>query len=429
LQRRTLAEWLEQIERLHPATIELGLDRASRVRDAMGVSLPGVVITVGGTNGKGSTCAMLEAILLAEGYRVGLYTSPHLIHYNERVRVDGAACDDERMVEGFEAVERARGNVALTYFEFGTLAAAHVFAAAELEVIILEVGLGGRLDAVNIFEPDCAIVTRVGIDHVDYLGPTREHIGREKAGIFRAGKPAICADPDPPKSLLEHAAAIGADLQLLGRDFGFEAGRTQWRFHGRGGSRAGLAAPALRGANQLLNASACLAALDSLSDRLPLSMQAVRMGFALVQLPGRFQVMPGRPAVVLDVAHNPDAAASLAENLSDMGFFPDTIGVIGMLRDKDIEGVCRALKGRITEWYAATLTGPRAATAAMVADAIAKSGAGGTVRTFDSPREAFAAASRRAGENDRIAVFGSFLTVAEVLSEISGGTGPSGRRG
>lgn len=416
MQRRSLAGWLEHIEQLHPAAIEMGLERVARVRDAMGLSFAVPVVTVGGTNGKGSTCAMLEAILLAEGYRVGVYSSPHLLAYNERVKLDGAPAGDDRLLEGFEAVERARGEVALTYFEFGTLAAWHIFATASLDALVLEVGLGGRLDAVNAIDPDCAVVTRVAIDHVDFLGGTRESIGREKAGIFRPGRPALCADPDPPRSLIEHAAAIGADLQLIGRDFGYEAGRTQWRFHGRAGSRAGLAAPALRGVNQLANASACLAALDCLRGRLPVSMQAVRMGLALVQLPGRFQVLPGEPAVVLDVAHNPDAAATLAANLSDMGFYPETLAVIGMLRDKDIEGVCRALTGQVSAWYASSLAGPRAATASTVAEAIAKSGAGGEVFTFENPREAFAAASRRARENDRIIVFGSFLTVASVMS-------------
>ncbi|OFZ72732.1 MAG: bifunctional folylpolyglutamate synthase/dihydrofolate synthase, partial [Betaproteobacteria bacterium RBG_16_64_9] len=312
---RTLSEWLDYIERTHPAGIELGLERVARVRDALGLSFAGPIITVGGTNGKGSTCAMLDAILRAEGYRVGLYTSPHLLHFNERVRLSGVPVSDGELVLAFEAVEQARGDTPLTYFEFGTLAAWHIFATAPLDALVLEVGLGGRLDAVNAFEPDCAIVTRVSIDHVDYLGSSRESIGAEKAGIFRAGKPAICADPCPPGTLVAHAQAIGADLQQIGRDFSYVGGLTQWRFNGRSGSRAGLAPPALRGATQLANAAACLAALDAMSKRLPVSMQAVRLGLATVELPGRFQVLPGRPSVVLDVAHNPDAAATLAANL------------------------------------------------------------------------------------------------------------------
>jgi dihydrofolate synthase/folylpolyglutamate synthase len=417
---RSLAQWLERIERLHPSAIAMGLERVARVRDALGMSFDGPVITVGGTNGKGSTCAMLEAVLRAEGHRVGLYTSPHILAYNERVRIDGREATDEAIVNGFERVDAARGDVPLTYFEFGTLAAWITFAEAGLDAVVLEVGLGGRLDAVNAFDPDCAIVTRIGIDHVDFLGATRESIGLEKAGIFRAGRPAICGDPDPPDTLVGHARAIGADLQLIGRDFSLEGGRQQWSFHGRRGWRRSLAAPALRGPWQLVNASCALAALDALHERLPVSMQAVRQGLALVELPGRFQVLPGRPAVVLDVAHNPQAAEVLAQNLSDMGFFPQTHAVIGMLKDKDIEGVCRALKGRITRWYAASLEGPRAASADEVAAAIARSGTGGEVLRFDSPRAAYAAAAGKAAENDRIAVFGSFLTVAEIIAERAG---------
>ncbi|OGA90732.1 MAG: bifunctional folylpolyglutamate synthase/dihydrofolate synthase [Betaproteobacteria bacterium RIFCSPLOWO2_12_FULL_66_14] len=420
---RTLSEWLDYIERTHPAGIELGLERVARVRDALGLSFAGPIITVGGTNGKGSTCAMLDAILRAEGYRVGLYTSPHLLHFNERVRLSGVPVSDGELVLAFEAVEQARGDTPLTYFEFGTLAAWHIFATAPLDALVLEVGLGGRLDAVNAFEPDCAIVTRVSIDHVDYLGSSRESIGAEKAGIFRAGKPAICADPCPPGTLVAHAQAIGADLQQIGRDFSYVGGLTQWRFNGRSGSRAGLAPPALRGATQLANAAACLAALDAMSKRLPVSMQAVRLGLATVELPGRFQVLPGRPSVVLDVAHNPDAAATLAANLSDMGFYPETHAVIGMLRDKDIEGVCRAVKGSVSAWLACDLPGPRAATAAMIQEAIAKSAAGAEVSTFPSPRAAYAEARRRAGENDRILVFGSFLTVADVMAATASDTG------
>jgi len=260
------------------------------------------------------------------------------------------------------------------------------------------------------------VVTSIGIDHVDYLGPTRAGIAFEKAGIFRAGRAAICGDPQPPQTLRAHAAGIGADLQILGRDFGFEAGKQQWRYWGRCGVRAGLAPPALRGTHQLANASVALTALDALCERIPVSMQAVREGLSRVELPGRFQVMPGLPSVVLDVAHNPQAAAVLAQNLADQGSFANTRAVIGMLADKDMEGVCAALKGRIDEWHAATLGGARAATAAQLAGAIEKSGAGGKVFTHDSPRAGYAAARERSNENDRILVFGSFLTVAAILA-------------
>jgi dihydrofolate synthase / folylpolyglutamate synthase len=397
------------------------------VRDRLGSESGAALFIVGGTNGKGSTCAMLESIALAAGYRVGLYTSPHLLHYNERVRMGGAPVEDERLCAAFEGVEgaRTRGGreTLLTYFEFGTLAAWEIFAAEALDVVILEVGLGGRLDAVNVFDADCAVLTSIGIDHTDYLGPTRESIGAEKAGIFRAGRPAIVADPAPPRTVVEAATRLGADLRLIGRDFGYSAERGQWMFWGRDGRRPGLAYPALRGASQLANASAALAALETQRARLPVAAQDVRTGLARVELPGRFQVLPGRPTVVLDVAHNPQAAAVLSENLGAMGFHPETYAVFGMLKDKDIAGVCAALRGRISAWFASTLGGPRGASSAELARAIVSSGAGGEVLQFASPGEAFAAARSRAGENDRIVVFGSFHTVAEIMA------GQSGTRG
>ncbi|MBM3345506.1 MAG: bifunctional tetrahydrofolate synthase/dihydrofolate synthase [Betaproteobacteria bacterium] len=428
---RELADWLAWVERQHPKSIALGLDRVARVRDALrqqtGCNFDGPIVTVGGTNGKGSTCAMLEAILRAAGYRVGLYTSPHLLRYNERVRIDGVAVSDEQLCASFTRVEAARRGLvavtsgeplALTYFEYGTLVAWEIFCGSGLDVVILEVGLGGRLDAVNIFDADCAVLTSIDLDHMDYLGDTREKIGAEKAGIFRPGKVAVVADPLPPASVAVHAERIGADLRLLGRDFGYRGDKQQWQYWSRDSRRSGLAYPALRGANQLLNASAALAALDAIAGRAPVGMDAVRRGFSVLDLPGRFQVLPGRPTVVLDVAHNPHAAAVLSDNLSNMGFFPGTCAVFGMLGDKDIAGVCRAMRGRISAWHVAALPGPRGARAETLVRAIASSEAGGEVRTFDSHRAAYAEARRRAGEGDRIIVFGSFLTVADVLAAI-----------
>ncbi|HKB62702.1 MAG TPA: bifunctional tetrahydrofolate synthase/dihydrofolate synthase [Burkholderiales bacterium] len=426
---RSLAEWLDYIERIHPKSIQLGLERVAKVRDMLGRSSSAAFFTVAGTNGKGSTCAMLEAILIAAGYRVGLYTSPHLLRYNERVRLDGVPLSDARLCAAFETIERARGEITLTYFEFGTLAAWEIFAVEALDAVILEVGLGGRLDAVNAFETDCALLTSVDLDHTDYLGDTRERIGSEKAGIFRRGKPAVVADPDPPRSVLDHAGAVGADLWLIGRDFGYRKQGQQWMFWGRGVRRGGLAPPALRGDRQLANASAALAALDALRARLPVGMQDIRNGLAHVDLPARFQVLPGRPTVVLDVAHNPQAAAVLAENLAGMGFYPETYAVFGMLRDKDIVGVCRALKNRISAWFAADLSVPRGAGAQVLADALASASAGGDVLCFRNPLEAYAAARKRANENDRIVVFGSFHTVAEVMQGIEASrTGIRGAR-
>ncbi len=426
-QARTLDDWLALLERRHGGeTIRLGLDRVHAVRAALGADPASVVITVGGTNGKGSTCVMLEAILLAEGYRVGCYTSPHLLRYNERVRINGRDADDVCLAAAFEEVERARGDTPLTYFEHGTLAAWAIFRAAALDVIILEVGLGGRLDAVNAIDADCAIVTGVAMDHMDWLGNDRDSIGFEKAGIFRAGRPAICGDPQPPASLLAHAAAIGARLWVSGRDFGFGGDRQQWGYwryaappaSGPLSRRGGLAYPALRGANQLLNAAATLTALDTLRECIPVSMQAIRQGLMQVDVPGRFQVLPGKPAVVLDVAHNPQAAGVLADNLSNMGFYPQTWAVFGMLGDKDVEGVAALMRERVDHWLLASLPGPRGLNAEALAQRLRAAGVDEDVHCFDSPSEAFSAARKRAGEGDRIAVFGSFLTVADVLAVV-----------
>ena len=405
--KRSLGEWLAFIEQQHPQPIALGLDRVAEVWARMAIRLPRPLITVGGTNGKGSTCAMLESILAASGRRTGLYTSPHLLRYNERVRIAGAEASDDALRLGFEAVEQARAGVPLTYFEFGTLAALHVFSRADLEALILEVGLGGRLDAVNVLDADCAVLTSVGIDHVDYLGPDRESIGREKSGIFRPYRPAVIAEPDPPRSVL---GAVGNKL-VFGKDFGYQRQENQWTYWGPRGRRSGMAHPALRGAIQLRNAAAVLCALDALE--LPIAMQEVRRGLADVTLPGRFQVLPGRPQVILDVAHNVEAARNLAENLAASGFAPETIAVCGMLRDKDVAGVLRALAPRITRWHFASLPGPRGASAADLAQHLQPTT---PMERHDSVASALAAAQERAGEGDKILVFGSFLTVGEAMA-------------
>lgn len=429
---KTLADWLAHLEALHPrgqAGIELGLERVRAVKTALGQHAHCPVITVGGTNGKGSTCAYLENILDRAGYRVGCYSSPHLLDYNERVRLNGRPVGDEALCAAFARVEAARqaaGGIALTYFEFGTLAAWEVFAEAGVEAVVLEVGLGGRLDAVNVYEPDVSIVTGIALDHTEWLGPDRDSIGFEKAGIFRTGKPALCADPDPPPRLVAHAEAIGADLRLLGRDFGFERprpdaaeNRLQWRWWCRRGEqivRRSLAYPGLRGPMQLFNAAVALAALDALGERLPVTMQAIRPGLIETELPGRFQVVPGKPAIVLDVGHNPQAVRVLADNLSNMGFFDRTHAVLGMLADKDIAGALQPLRGRIDHWHLATLGGPRGTSAEQLANIVAAENLGGTVATYDSPGDALKGARGMAGESDRILAFGSFHTVAGALS-------------
>ena len=421
----TLRDWLSRLEQGPRGGIALGLDRVRVVAHRMGIGFECPVILVGGTNGKGSTCAMLESILTQAGYRTALYTSPHLLRFNERLRIAQQAIDDETLLPSFEVVEAARGAEFLTYFEFTSLAIFHAVMRAKPDVFIAEIGLGGRLDAVNILEPDCSIVTAIDIDHAEWLGPTREKIAWEKAHIYRAGRPAICSDPQPPQSLMDYAGQIGADLYLIGRDFNYSGDRQQWSCAIRGRRRPSLAYPVLRGANQLLNASGALAALDALRMQLPVAAQAIRQGLALVDLPGRLQVLPGLPSVILDVAHNPHAVAHLAANLDQMGFFPETYAVVGMLSDKDVASSLKAIASRVQHWMLCSLPGPRGLPADSIeqglrnADALGVDALGqrASLQCFESPRQALAAARSRAQDNDRIVVFGSFLTVADVLAE------------
>ena len=425
----TLAEWLAHCERLHPATIDLTLDRVRRVAERLALRFDVPVITVAGTNGKGSTCAMLEAILRQAGYRTGVYTSPHLVHFEERCRIDEHSVDAHALVPHFEAVEAARGGEALTYFEFTTLAILRCLSQSHLDAAILEVGLGGRLDAVNVVDPDCAVITSIDLDHMEFLGPDRESIGREKAGIMRPGRPAVVSDPQPPRSIVEHAESLGADLWLFGRDHRYTAQQgesgawQQWSWSGRSVRFNGLAYPALRGTNQLLNASGVLAALEALRPRLPVDAQAVRRGLASVQLPGRFQIVPGQPTLVLDVAHNPHAAATLLHNLDQMGFFPRTHAVFGAMSDKDTTEILRKLAPLIDAWYFTDLPTPRAARADQL-DAkwralprTAGAAMRATSSTHSSPRSALDAALAEADPTDRIVIFGSFYTVGGILQE------------
>ncbi|MBI4937539.1 MAG: bifunctional tetrahydrofolate synthase/dihydrofolate synthase [Nitrosomonadales bacterium] len=452
---RSLADWLSYLESLHPKSIALGLERVAQVKQRLNLNPDFPIITVGGTNGKGSVCAMLESMLHAAGYRVGCYTSPHLLDYNERVRIAKKPASDAELCTAFEKVEEARkpqldsrlrGNddlpeIPLTYFEFGTLAAMQLFIEKQVEVAILEVGLGGRLDAVNVFDSDCAVVVSVDMDHMDYLGDTREKIAYEKAGIFRKGCVAVFGDPDMPAAIASEAQRIGAELWRLGGEFGFdgcsptphpspegegplipsplggglEKGQMWWNYRSKIGARNSLPYPALRGAYQLNNTSAALAALDALKDRLPVSMEAVRRGLAEVVLPGRFQVLPGRPQIILDVAHNPHAARSLARNLADTPPCRKTIAVFSMLGDKDIAGVARALDGQVDVWLVAGINAPRGLSSAELARVLLDAGVKGAVRTFDTVADALRQACNEAAENDRIAAFGSFYTVAEAM--------------
>jgi dihydrofolate synthase/folylpolyglutamate synthase len=414
----TLDDWLAHCERLHPRTIALGLERVRAVAGRMGLRLDCPVFTVAGTNGKGSTVAMLEAILSQAGFRTGAYTSPHLVRFEERCRIRGEVVHAAELVTSFAAVERARGDVALTYFEFTTLAILDVLARADLDAVVLEVGLGGRLDAVNVIDTDCAIITSIDIDHAELLGDTREQIGREKAGILRTGRPAVVSDPVPPQSVIDHALEIGADLWLPQRDYQVSGDRQQWAWTGRGRRYAGLAHPALRGANQLLNAAGVLAALEAMRTRLPVTAQAVRDGLALAALPGRFQIVPGQPALVLDVAHNPHAVAALALNLDAMGFYPATHAVFGAMADKDLVAMLQRMDGLVDHWYFTDLPTPRAASGAAL-HALWQAQTrrqNATARVFDAPLPALYAAAAQASPTDRIVVFGSFYTVGGAMA-------------
>src|SRR6195952_2081473 len=402
-QPTTLAEWLAPRERLHPKQIAMTLSRTRTLIERLGLAFTMRVISVAGTNGKGSTCAMLEAMALAAGYKVGAYIKPHLVHFEERCRLNGVMVTAADLIPHFEAVEAARGDIALTYFEFTTLVIMRTLATALVDLVILEVGLGGRLDAGNAIDADVAVITSIDIDHVEDLGPDRESIGREKAHIARKGRPLIVGDPVPPQSIIDYATQVGADLWLCGRDFNYSGDRQQWSWSGRGKRWNSLGYPSLRGANQLLNASGALAALEALREQLPMTAQAVRIGLASVELPGRFQIVPGQPALVLDVAHNPHATAALALNLDQMGFFKRTFAVFGAMHDKDLAGSLGRMTHLVDDWMLTDLPLPRGAKATERADCVGSrpadkpsSAPKPRVSQFKSPQEALAAALAQA---------------------------------
>ena len=416
----TLAGWLAHCAAMHPKTMDLSLERTVEVARRLGIHFTVPVIVVAGTNGKGSTCAMIDSIARHAGYRVGLYQKPELVHFTERCRIGGQPVAEDELVVQFAAVEAARGDITLTQFEFTTLAIVRLLSMAELDLIVLEVGLGGRYDSVNAFDADCVVITSIDLDHTQWLGPDRESIGLEKAQVMRPGKPAIVSDPVPPQSVVRHGETIGADLWLVGRDFNHSGDRQQWGWSGRGRRYSGMSYPALRGANQLLNASGAIAALIALKDRLPINAQAVRTGLALVELPGRFQIVPGQPALVLDVAHNPQAVAALALNLDAMGFFARTHAVFGAMHDKDIPALLARIAPLIDVWHCTDLPAARAAKAADLAAMVRLASAGRIggapqVLTHASPADALRAAAAAADPADRIVVFGSFYTVGGVL--------------
>ena len=404
----------------------MGLERVGEVKKRMGLQPQCSVVVVAGTNGKGSVCAYLSQIYTQAGFKVGTLTSPHLLRYNERIAVNTRPVEDAAIVASFERIEAARAGISLTYFEFNTLAAVDIFIREKVDVMVLEVGLGGRLDAVNVFDADCAVVTSVDLDHQVFLGDTVEQVAFEKAGVFRSGKPAICGQTPPPESLRRHAGEIGAELLLIKRDFDFSTlENVQWsyRYHpqnsdGRTRNRNALPFPALRGAYQLSNAACALTVLECLGDRLPVDIAAIKRGLLLVENPGRFQVLPGRPLTVLDVGHNPHAARALRRSLINLMFAEKRTAVFSILADKDIDGVLDIVKDQFDEWHIAPLDVPRGMTAEALVRKLSEHGIE-NVKVFENIEKAYRAALEKAGENDRIVVFGSFHTVAAVMAALS----------
>ncbi len=443
---QSIEQWQDYLLALHPTEIDLGLDRVRVVFDKLNIHSPALKIIIGGTNGKGSTGAILEAILLASGYRVGVYSSPHLVHFNERFRINGEAVDESLLCDHLAKVEAHRGDTSLTFFEHTTLAGFSLFAQQPLDVWILEVGLGGRLDAVNLIDGDCSVITQVDLDHQEYLSGDREKIGFEKAAIFRSGRPAICGDPLPPQSLLDYAAEIQAPLWVMDRDFSVHVDMHQWQYRGPERRRSALPFPGLRGANQLPNAAIALAVLDALSDHLVIPIQDIKQGLLSAHLEGRFQVLPGQPTTILDVGHNPHALRSFAYNLQQIPTTGRTIAVVGMLKDKEVVNALKPLVNQIDLWLCASIPGARGLDAETLSRFVKEAYATAektainpsvdtttqqkpTVRPrvshtkapsleiqcFDTVTEAYNEAQRISTVNDKIAVFGSFMTVGPIL--------------
>lgn len=407
----SLAEWLHYQERQHPRSIALGLDRVGQVAARLGLLHPPVAtLTVAGTNGKGSSATLAALIYRHAGYRTGLYTSPHLLRYNERVSIDGVDASNAELCRAFAAIESARENVPLTYFEYGTLAALWCFRERDVQVRVLEVGLGGRLDAVNIVDADAALITSIGIDHTDWLGPDRESIGLEKAHVFRPGRPAICADPNPPESIAAHAQVVEADFQQIGRDFHFESSGTSWRWLGRGAELDGLPPPGIGGDAQRRNASGVIAVVQALQSRLPVPSRAIRQALPQLRLPGRFE---RRGNTLFDVAHNVEAAQVLARNLATELPGQGVHLVLGMFADKPVSDFCLQLKSQVVAAYCIGLPGPRGLSADALRQRVSNTGI--PVEAFDDIDAALVAARSAAGVGGCVLVTGSFLTVAAGL--------------
>lgn len=413
-----LNDWLAWQETLHPKKIDPGLARASAVLQRMGLRHPNhAVITVAGTNGKGSTVSFIEQVLRAAGYRTGAYTSPHLLRYNERIRVNGVEVSDAELCSSFQRIDDARAEISLSYFEFSTLAAFDIFARAGLDAAVLEVGMGGRLDAVNMLDADVAVITSIGLDHMEWLGPDRESIGREKAGIFRPGRPALCGDPSPPHSLSDYAHTIGAPLFFLGQDFHYQRDAVSWSWWSKRTRHDALPLPTLRGAFQLQNAASALMAIECLPPRLAVKREAIAVGLRTARIAGRFQLVPGTVTRIFDVAHNPHGAAVLAQALRDEPCLGRTLAVFGMLEDKDIYGVAAALRDVIAAWYGAGLAVERGATAEQIGAAVRAAAPAAPLSLHATVSDAYHAAMQAARAGDRVVIFGSFYTVAQTLPD------------
>ncbi len=417
--KRDLSQWLHYLENLHSKEIDMGLTRVGQVKDRMQLNPKCPVIVVAGTNGKGSVCAFLSKIYKQAGFKVGTLTSPHILRFNERIAINAEPVADEEIIESFEKIEAARGEISLSYFEFNALAAVDVFCRQQVDVMVLEIGLGGRLDAVNIFDADCSVLTNVDVDHQSFLGNDVETIAFEKAHVFRAGKNAICGQSCAPQSVVDYAEKIGANLKVIGQDFSVTRLENQWSFLcDFGHNRYALPVPALRGAYQINNAACALAALESLFDQLPVNIGAIKQGLLLVSNPGRFQVLPGRPLVVWDVGHNPHAAKALTTSLQSLPFAENRIAVFSILADKDVDGVLSLVKSEFDEWYIAPLTDiPRGMSLEDLEKKLQEHDMP-KVQSFENVQAAYQKALSNSKENDRIVVFGSFHTVAEVAQSV-----------
>ncbi len=411
----TVAAWLDWQQTAHPVEVDPGLDRVGAVWRNLRVPFSATVLTVGGTNGKGSVAAYLDSILTAASYQTGLFTSPHLQRYNERIRLHGREAVDGELLAAFAEIDAARDGTSLTFFEWNALAAFVIFARAHVDVAVLEVGMGGRLDAVNLLDADTSAVVSVGLDHREWLGDTVESIGAEKAGIFRADRPAIFGGRRVPKSVIAGAEASGARLKRIGTDFDFVERADGWDYVGFGSRRRELPLPAIGGASQLGNAAVALAMLEATEPRLLVPDEAVRAGLTAARLPGRFQVIDGDPEWILDVAHNAEAAQSLAASLAARPCRAGTIAVCGILGDKDVEAIVAALSPQVRRWIAVGLEGPRALAPARLASRIALAGAS-SVLAVESVAAGMAQARRECRPGDRVIVFGSFLTVGPAIS-------------